>query len=107
MICLAISSQKVFINSPLEFVLTFQGTNQIRYGKKQPTNLHSKPSTNLALLIMIVERGDIKKKKNTKLVKNLTNKELFYLRKTKLSFSKFLNTHQSNRPSASCLTINI
>ena len=34
-----------------------------------------------------------------KLAKNLT-KELFCLQKTELSFSKFLNTHQSNRPLA-------
>ena len=67
--------------------------------KKQPTNLHSKPSTNVARLIMIVERGD-SREKSTKLVENLTNKKSFYLRKTKLSFSKFLNTHQSNKPSA-------
>ena len=67
--------------------------------KQQPTNFHSKPSTNVARLIMIVERRD-SKEKDTKLVENLTNKKLLYLQKTKLSFSKFLNTHQSNKPSA-------
>ena len=54
---------------------------------------------------MIVKRRD-SKEKGTKLVDNLTNKKLFYLQKTKLSFSKFLNTHQSNKPSAACFTIN-